>query len=67
MSDIIQTKFHSIKETSSAADAFEIMASEKISTIVVVNSDEDHGLAGMVTRIDIFNAMEHMDEKHHAF
>ena len=67
VSDIIQTKFHSIKETSSAADAFEIMASEKISTIVVVKSDEDNGLVGVVTRIDIFNAMEHMDEKHHAF
>jgi len=67
VSDIIQTDFHSIKETSSAADAFEIMAAEKISTIVVVDSYECRGLVGLVTRIDIFNAMEHMDEKHHAF
>ena len=65
--DLMETNFHSIKGTSSAAEAFEIMASEKISTIIVVDSSEDRRLVGMVTRIDIFNAMEHADEKHHAF
>lgn len=67
LSDIIQAEYHSIKETISAAEAFEMMAAEKISTIVVVDSYESHGLVGLVTRIDIFNAMEHLDEKHHAY
>ena len=67
VSDILQTNFHSIKETGSAAEAFEIMASEKISTIVVVKSGDDNALVGLVTRIDIFNAMEHLDESHHTF
>ncbi len=66
-SDVIQTDFHSIDETSSAADAFEMMAADKNTTIVVVDKYECRGLVGLVTRIDIFNSMEHMDEKHHAF
>ncbi len=67
LSEIIQTEFHSICASSSAADAFEIMASEKVSTIIVVDSEDHLKLLGIVTRIDIFDAMEHMDESHHTF
>jgi len=67
VSDIIQTNFHSIQQTKSAAEAFEIMASKNVSMVVVVDSEEANGLVGVVTRIDIFTAMEHMDERHHAF
>ena len=65
--EIVQREFHFIKETCSAADAFELMTSQKVSTIVVVDSEETRRLVGLVTRIDIFNTMEHMDETHHAY
>ncbi len=66
-SDLMRIDFQSISQTSSAANAFEIMTSKRVSAIVVVQSDESDGLAGMITRIDVFNSMEHMDERHHAY
>jgi len=65
--DLVKTDFHRIPQTGSAAEAFEVMASDKVSTIVVVESEGSNKLIGVITRIDVFNAMEHMDERHHCY
>ena len=67
VSDILEKGFQSIQESCPASDAFEIMSSMRISAIVVVDSIENNRPVGIVTRIDIFSSMEHMDESHHAF
>ena len=65
--DIASSNYHSISKDSSAADAFELMTSKKISTLVVTDSEGGSKLTGIITRIDVFNSMEHLDERHHAY
>lgn len=67
LGDLVETDFRSIPQDSSAADAFEIMASKRVSSLVVTDGEGVDELAGIVTRIDVFNSMEHMDERHHAY
>ena len=67
LTDIISSDYHSISEDSSAADAFELMTSKRISTLVVTDSEESSKLTGIITRIDVFDSMEHLDERHHAY
>lgn len=67
LGDLVETDFRSIPQDSSAADAFEIMASKRVSSLVVTDGEVVDELAGIVTRIDVFNSMEHMDERHHAY
>ncbi|MDW5562624.1 MAG: chloride channel protein [Methanomassiliicoccus sp.] len=62
----VQTGYHTIGPDASAVEAFEMMASKRLSTILVIEPLGGR-VVGIVTRIDVFNAMEHMDERHHAF
>jgi chloride channel protein, CIC family len=65
ISEFMTRDFHRLVWDSPASSAFEMMTSEKVSTIIIVRSTEDLTLEGLVTRIDILNAMEHLDDKHH--
>ena len=61
---ILQKEFQRIAQDSSAADAFELMVSRKVSVIIVVDSLEENNLTGVLTRIDVLQKVEHLDEGH---
>jgi CIC family chloride channel protein len=63
---IMNSDYHWLPSESPASDAFEIMTSEKISTIVI-KGPGDSGISGILSRIDLLDTMEHLDERHHYF
>lgn len=62
--EVMQTHYEEVEPDSSALDAFERMTTHQISRMLVI---ENGRLAGVLTRLDVVKAMEHLDERHRNF
>ncbi|MFP4169426.1 MAG: chloride channel protein [Methanomassiliicoccales archaeon] len=64
---VMQSHFESISANEEALEAFETMNAKQISRMVVVDPEDPRRVVGIITRFDILNALEHLDERHHEY
>jgi CIC family chloride channel protein len=64
---VIQTHYDSIPSDKEALEAFDIMSSKQISRMIVVSPWDNKKIVGIITRRDLMDTLERLDERHHEF
>jgi CIC family chloride channel protein len=64
---VLQTHFEPVDSDKEVLTAFEIMNDKQISRMIVVDPEDQRRVVGTITRYDILNIMEHLDERHHEY
>jgi len=67
ITSIMQTHYDTITEDRWALDAFDLMNSKQISRMLVVDPKDWQRVTGIITRLDLMEALEHLDERHHEY
>ena len=65
--EVLQTHFEPLSSDKEVLTAFEIMNNKQISRMIVVDPEDQRRVVGTITRYDILNIMEHLDERHHEY
>ncbi|MCU0860900.1 MAG: chloride channel protein [Methanomassiliicoccales archaeon] len=65
--EIATFHFETVSEGMTALEAYDLMERQQISRVMVVREDDRRRIAGLVTRLDLLNLMEHLDERHRSF
>jgi len=64
ISDIMSRELNKITSGTPASSAFELMSSERLYSVIIVDNETGERLVGLVTRMDVLSAIEHMDDVH---
>lgn len=62
---VIQTHYDTIPSDREALEAFDTMSSEQISRMIVVLPWDNKEIVGIITRRDLMDTLERLDERHH--
>jgi CIC family chloride channel protein len=65
--DVIQVHYEIISADKEALEAFDIMGTKQISRMIVVSPIDDQKIVGIITRRDLMDELERLDERHHEF
>lgn len=65
--DVVQAHYETISADKEALEAYDIMGTKQISRMIVVSPLDNQKIVGIITRRDLMDELERLDERHHKF